>query len=190
MSYKQVVIKTKGYSRLQTEASDGITIVFDLDAKKTIRGDDPKVLIPFHSIDRVISTQIAEDRPDRNPYGCSPQMAAHFVGVNDATIQQGDPFDLTDGVSAIDADGSSVPFDVTPSTIDTCDVGAQTFTYTADGVGSKTRVITVTAIADPTISGISETIEVGTSEEFDPLDGVTAVDGKGDTVTVTVVLLP
>lgn len=190
MSYKQVVTKTKGYSRLQTEASDGITMVFDLDAKKTIRGDDPKVLIPFHAIDRVISTQIAEDRPDRNPYGCIPQLAAHFVGVDNATIPQGDAFDLTDGVSAIGADGSSVPFDVTPSTIDTCDVCAQTFTYTADGVGSKTRVVTVTAIADPTISGITETLKVKKGEEFDPLDGVTATDGKGDTITVTVSLLP
>lgn len=74
MSYKQGVIKTKGYSWLQTEVEDGATMVFDLDARKTIRGDgNPKVLIPFHAIDRVISTKFIEERPDRNPYGCNAQ---------------------------------------------------------------------------------------------------------------------
>ena len=74
MSYKKTIITAKGYSRLQTEADGGATITFDLDARKTIRSDgNPKVLIPFHAIDRVVSTKSAIDQPDRNPYGCVPQ---------------------------------------------------------------------------------------------------------------------
>lgn len=73
MSYKKTVITAKGYSRLQTEADGGATITFDLDARKTIRSEgNPKVLIPFHAIDRVVSTKSAIDQPDRNPYGCTP----------------------------------------------------------------------------------------------------------------------
>lgn len=73
MSYKERVVTTEGYSRLQTEADDGINMVRDLEEKKTIKGDDPKVLIPFHAVDRVISTKTMEDRADKNPYGCSAQ---------------------------------------------------------------------------------------------------------------------
>lgn len=74
MSYKKTVITAKGYSRLQTEADGGATITFDLDARKTIRSEgNPKTLIPFHAIDRVVSTKSAIDQPDRNPYGCNAQ---------------------------------------------------------------------------------------------------------------------
>lgn len=72
MSYKERVVTTQGYSRLQTEADDGINMVRDLEEKKTIKSDDePKVLIPFHAVDRVISTTAMEDRADKNPYGCT-----------------------------------------------------------------------------------------------------------------------
>lgn len=80
MSYKKGVITTKGYSRLQTEATDGATMVFDLDGRKTIRGDgNPKVLIPYRSIDMVISTKSVIDQPDRNPYGCVPKSSCCTV---------------------------------------------------------------------------------------------------------------
>lgn len=113
----------------------------------------------------------------------------HFEGVTPASVNQGIGFDLRDGVTAKKYDGTVVPFNVTPA-FAPCQLGEQTFTYTADGVETATRTITVNAIADPTISGISEPIEVKPSEEFDPLDGVTAVDGNGNTITVTVVLEP
>ena len=113
----------------------------------------------------------------------------YFKGLTNETINQGTTFDLLNGVHAYDANGNEVPFDVTPSAVASCQVGEQVFTYSMDGF-SQDRTITVLAIADPTISGISETIEVGVSEEFDPLDGVTAVDGNGNTVAVTVNLIP
>ena len=70
MSYKERVVTTKGYSRLQTEADDGINMVRDFEEKKTIKGNDPNVLIPFHAVDRVIKTTAMEDRADKNPYNC------------------------------------------------------------------------------------------------------------------------
>lgn len=73
MSYKERVVTTNGYSRLQTEADDGINMVRDLEERKTIEGGDPKVLIPFHAVDRVVKTTAMEDRTDKNPYGCVAQ---------------------------------------------------------------------------------------------------------------------
>lgn len=73
MSYKERVITTKGYSRLATEADDGVNMVRDLEEKKTIKSEtEPKILIPFHAVDRVVKTVAMEDREDRNPYGCEP----------------------------------------------------------------------------------------------------------------------
>lgn len=108
-----------------------------------------------------------------------------IVGADDTSIPQGTDFDLSAGVKAYDAQGNEIPFTVTPDSINVCAVGEQTFTYSADGV-TKTRKITVTQILNPTISGLTElTVEVG--EEFDPLEGVTAVDGNDNPVEVTVV---
>lgn len=70
MSYKERVVTTKGYSRLQTEASDGINMMRNFEEKQTIKGDEPKVLVPFHAVDRVVSTKTMADRDDKNPYGC------------------------------------------------------------------------------------------------------------------------
>lgn len=80
MSYKERVVTSKGYSRLQTEADDGINMVTDLEAKKTIKGEDePKVLIPYHAVDRVVKTTAMEDRADKNPYYCEPNEGGDGV---------------------------------------------------------------------------------------------------------------
>ena len=117
--------------------------------------------------------------------------AGTWSGLTNATINQGTSFDPTDGVTAYDYYGNVVPFSVTPNSIDTCELGTQTLTYEAQGLTDATRTITVVAIANPTINGVpSTTLEVGVGEIFDPLDGVTAVDGNGNTVVVTVSLIP
>ena len=118
-------------------------------------------------------------------------IAGTWSGLTNVTINQGTSFDPTDGVTAYDYNGNIVPFSVTPNTLDTCDVGTHTFTYEAQGLADAARTITVVAIANPTISGVpSTTLEVEVGETFDPLDGVTAVDGNGNTVAVTVSLIP
>lgn len=108
-------------------------------------------------------------------------------GANDVTINQGVGIDLTEGVTAT-VDGNPIEFTVNPTELDACDVGEHTVTYTAtSGVKTTTveRIVTIEQVADPTISGLTElTVEV--NEEFDPLDGVSAVDGNGNEVEVTV----
>ena len=86
MSYKERVVTTKGYSRLQTEADDGINMVIDLEEKKTIKGDDLKVFIPFRSVDRVVSTKTMVDRADKNPYGCTAQGGGSEGKVDSAEV--------------------------------------------------------------------------------------------------------
>lgn len=114
---------------------------------------------------------------------------AYFKGITDASTPQGVGFDLLQGVTAYDEYGQQIPFTVSPSEVEACQLGVQTFTYEAEGV-TKTRNITVTQIANPTISGISEAIEVKIYHQFDPLEGVTAVDGNGNAVAVTVEIAP
>lgn len=106
----------------------------------------------------------------------------YFTGVNDATVTQGTGFNLTSGVKAYDFNGNEIHFSVFPtSEFAPCYVGVQTYIYQASGVPDKERKITVTQIANPTISGLSQ-LTVDVDEEFDPLSGVTARDGNGNTI--------
>lgn len=115
--------------------------------------------------------------------------SGRFIGLTDETIMQGDTFDPLAGVYAVDENGNRIPYEVNPTSINTCNVGNFTFIYsTTEFVADRT--VTVTPINNPTILGISDTIEVGRGEEFDPLDGVTAIDGHGNTITVTVSVKP
>ena len=111
-----------------------------------------------------------------------------FVGTESETITQGTDFDIHDGVHAINNRGEEVPYNVTPDEFDECEVGSFTYTYTANGVPTAVRTITVTAIADPTITGADTTLTVEPGVAFDPLSGVSAVDGNGNSVEVTVEL--
>ena len=116
-------------------------------------------------------------------------VGGSFSGVGDVSINQGNSFNPRSGVHAYDYQGNEIPFTVSPTTFSPCLVGVQTFNYTASGVESVTRTITVNPIANPTISGVPSTpltVEVG--ETFDPLQGVTAVDGNGNAISVTVAL--
>ena len=123
------------------------------------------------------------------PKTLCPDPDAYFVGIVDATVSQGTDFDLYDGVKAyITGTTVEIPFTVTPSEFDPCEVGEQTFAYEAEGALTVTRTITVTAVANPTITGTTETITAQPGVEFDPLDGVTAEDAYGNPLTVTVTL--
>lgn len=116
-------------------------------------------------------------------------VGGSFSGVGDVSINQGNSFDPRSGVHAYDYQGNEIPFTVSPTTFSPCLVGVQTFNYTANGVEPVTRTVTVNPIANPTISGVPSTpltVEVG--ETFDPLSGVSAVDGNGNAVAVTVSL--
>lgn len=146
-------------------------------------------LIPFHATDRVVVKRTIEEVDVDDPTcqnGDEPTPTPgepKIVGADNTSVKQGLGFDLMAGVKAYDGDGNEIPFTVTPDTLDKCDIGPQSFTYSAEGV-TKVRTIEVTAIADPTISGLTP-LEVEVGEEFDPLAGVSAVDGNGKSVEVT-----
>lgn len=162
-------------------------------AYQTFKGEDVEISneyhIPFHAICSVkVKTTTEEvEYDDPTCMGETPTppepIVPYFDGVHNASIHQGTEFSLTDGVKAYDGAGNEIPFTVEPSEIDTCEVGQHHFTYTAEGV-TAARTITVSAIANPTISGI-DTLVVEVNEEFDPLDGVSAVDGNGNEIEVT-----
>lgn len=147
-------------------------------------------LIPFHATDRVVVKRTIEEVDVDDPTcqnGDEPTPTPgepKIVGADNTSVKQGLGFDLMAGVKAYDADGNEIPFTVNPTELNKCDLGPQSFTYSAEGV-TKVRTIEVTAIADPTISGLTP-LEVEVGEEFDPLDGVSAKDGNGKSVEVTV----
>lgn len=129
-------------------------------------------------------------------------------GVSDVTINQGIGIDLADGVHAYDGDGNEIEVVIDPNEIDKCDVGIHSVKYTAMGKGDSrrpvicgknaldigtacddltsieaVRTVTIEQIDPPTISGI-EDMEVADGTVFDPMDGVSAVDGNGNSVDV------
>lgn len=112
-----------------------------------------------------------------NPHG-------HFTGMNPSVIDQGTAFDPAAGVKAYDKDGNEVEFTVTPTEINTCEIGNHILHYVAGDLKHE-RVLVVQAIPHPTIYGTTPlTVEV--NQEFDPLEGVHAIDGNGNPVEVTV----
>ena len=119
------------------------------------------------------------------PTGCG---VPYFYGTEDVSIVQGSDFNPRMNVLAFDEDGNSIPYTVSPSSIDCCDVGVHTLTYTAGDI-SEVRDVTVLQAPSPTFSGLS-TIRVEPNEEFNPLDGVVATDANGNTLTATVEASP
>ena len=59
---------------------------------------------------------------------------------------------------------------------------------TEESAVDSTCVKGCNAMDAPTIEGDMSTLEVGTGEEFDPLEGITAVDDNGNEVSVTVTI--
>lgn len=189
ISYSVDLDMHKG-ENITVDGNDGFGAVLGLERGYMIKknGEEETTYIPFHAIEKGVSTKTeetieVEDDFCKNDTPPAPGQP-HIDGANNTSIRQGTDFDLLEGVMAYDGDGNEIPFSVTPDEVDKCSVGVQKFTYSAEGV-NKERDITVTQIPNPTISGLTDlTVNVG--EEFDELDGVSAVDGNGNPVPVTV----
>ena len=146
----------------------------------------------FHAIDHVVVKTTVEDDEidDKTCHEVNPSEpgAPIIKGAYSKHITQGEDIDLKEGVEAIDAEGHSIEFTVSPESIETCEVGEHQVTYTATADGhttTVTRTIFVAQASNPVIHGLTElTVEVG--EEFDPLFNVSAVDANGNDVGVTV----
>lgn len=182
-------VETKASCLEDTATGDAGAVAF-----QTLRAEDVEMSnnyqIPFHAICAVKVTATTseiefDDDTCMNETPTPPEpVEPHINGVHNATIHQGTEFSLTDGVKAYDGNGNEIAFTVTPDEFDTCEVGVHHFTYIAEGI-TATRTITVRQINSPTISGI-ETLVVEVDEEFDPLEGVTAIDGNGNEIPVIV----
>lgn len=109
--------------------------------------------------------------------------SGYFTGADNITIKQGEIINLFDDVKAYDSEGNRIDFTVIPSEINECTVGETLVAYVADGA-SAVRKITIEAVDAPTISGVSSDLVVEPGEEFDPLSGVTAIDGNGNPIEV------
>lgn len=138
----------------------------------------------------------------------APCKQLRLEGVSDVTINQGIGIDLADGVHAYDGNGNEIEVVIDPNEINKCDVGVHSVKYTAVGKGDSrrpvicgrnsmgisedcedltlieaVRTVTIEQIDPPTISGASDT-EVASGTNFNPMDGVSAVDGNGNSVDV------
>lgn len=155
----------------------------------TIRSND--YLIPFGAIFyQVVKTNLVEDYID--DLTCDrddPPPPPRIVGAYNITINEGIGIDLREGVSAVDGFGNLLEYQVEPTEIEECDVGVHNVIYTTtDSYGQTTtlvRKVTIRQIDNPTINGLTD-IVVEPNEEFNPLDGVTAVDGNGNPVEVEI----
>ena len=142
-------------------------------------------------------------KPFLSDKGCG---VPRFVGIEDVTINQGIGIDLTEGVYAYDGNGNEIEYTVTPDSIDMCDVGEHTVIYRAMAEGKKfapwfcskqrglagdllcnrvalrkDRTVTIEQIDPPRIEGL-DTVKISPNVEFDPTEGVTAIDGNGNVI--------
>ncbi|WP_163654586.1 glycosyl hydrolase family 18 protein [Listeria sp. PSOL-1] len=108
-------------------------------------------------------------------------------GVQDKTIYINDGFDPLAGVTATDKEDGDLTSKIkVDGSVNTKEAGVYTLVYTvsdSEGATAKaTRKITVAKVGTPVISGTKDvTINVG--DDFNPLTGVTAKDGKGQDIT-------
>lgn len=114
--------------------------------------------------------------------------APYFTGIRNINVLQGNIINLTAGVKAW-LGATEITYTYTPTSIDMCDVGVHTVTYTATGNGKTTveqRTVTIRQADPPTISG-NTPLAVYVNEDFDPLEGLTAKDANGNDVPVELV---
>ncbi|MEC3336534.1 DUF5011 domain-containing protein [Bacillus cereus] len=113
------------------------------------------------------------------------------IHAEDKIIQVGDKFDPLEGVSATDTKGNPIKVVVELNTVNSDEPGKYEVKYSAtDRYGNRAeKSITVTVKAPtekPTIHAEDKIIQVG--DKFDPLEGVSATDAKGNPIKVVVEL--
>lgn len=183
--YYRTTTKTKCLEDVAIDKAGG-QAALTFKAEDKIKSND--YIIPFHAIcfQKVKFTH-GEEQIDDETCVIDEPGKPRIIGADDVEINQGIGIDLREGVIAVDSEGNPIDFTVEPSEIDKCDVGVHTVIYTAtDREGNTTTVIRnigICQVANPTISGATD-IVVAPNEEFNPLDGVTAVDGNGNEVEV------
>lgn len=107
-------------------------------------------------------------------------------------LKEAAAFDPLEGVTATDAvDGDlTEALIVNPSGITLTLPGEYTFVYVVTNRFGKTaqETVTVSVIGPPALFGVPETVTVTQGSAFDPLEGVTAADGKGRDLTEAILV--
>lgn len=136
---------------------------------------------------KITVTATSEEVKPEKPEVTMPPV---ITGVKDQTmVQQLAAFDPKKGITATDSSGKKLLLTVIGG-VDTKRPGDYYLAYQAtDGLGVTTTVnqkVTVTEQAAPTITGTSDLWITQTMSEFDPLEGVRAIDAKGKVLDVKV----
>lgn len=178
--------------------NDTVETLDNENIREIMQDNEGSIYIPYHAsilmqkkterAEEEVTDDFCKDIPAPEDNDCiSEDDEPQIFGVEDKTIHQGVGIDLKHGVRA-EYRSSTIEYTVSPETIDKCDVGEHEVTYSASADGKETTVtrkITISAINDPTITGL-EDLHIHVGEEFDPLENVHAVDGNGNHVDVTV----
>ncbi len=109
-------------------------------------------------------------------------------GVEDKTIEMGSTFRYFDGITAVDADGIDITDEIEYSgSVNPNQVGTYDITYSvtdskgATGTASCTITVVKTDTSAPMLTGVGDRTEAKSNavivgENFDPMDGVSAID--------------
>ena len=138
-------------------------------------------LTTYQTMDRTVVDQVTLTRTEDD--GAGPELS----GIDDASTPQGQGFDPLEGVTAVDAvDGDVTDAIEVDGEVDTRVPDEYALVYRAsDLAGNETevrRTVTVTAV-EPTFLGVPDARTVVEGEEFDELEGVSAIDANGDEIT-------
>ncbi|MGO1627666.1 GH92 family glycosyl hydrolase [Microbacterium sp.] len=142
---------------------------------------DEVTLTTYKTMDRTVVDEVTLTRTVDDETG--PVLS----GVDATQTPQGQPFDVLTGVSAVDeVDGDVTDAIEVTGEVDTRVPGEYAITYSAvDESGNETRAeraVTVTAV-EPTFMGVPDARTVVEGEQFDELEGVSAIDANGDDIT-------
>lgn len=137
----------------------------------------------YYDKDTMLSSQTILGEHNENPENKKPVLS----GIKDQTITLGTKFDPMKSVSASDPEDGDLTNKINVSgTVNTAKEGTYKLKYSVtDSKGATTeaeRTITVVKESDPEIKGISDKT-IFEKDSFDPLEGVSAVDGNGVDIT-------
>ncbi|MGO2746996.1 GH92 family glycosyl hydrolase [Microbacterium sp.] len=139
-------------------------------------------LTTYQTMDRTVIDEVTLTRT------VDDEKGPEFAGLDaESEVAQGQPFEPLAGVTATDEiDGDVTAAIEVSGDVDVRTPGAYTLTYrVTDAAGNATefeRMVTVTAV-EPTFSGVPPTREVVSGEEFDELEGISAMDANGEDIT-------
>ncbi|EMK2598706.1 DUF5011 domain-containing protein, partial [Bacillus cereus] len=168
--------------------SEGLILQVDVEANTVDINTPGSYIVVYSATDRhgnkakeVITVTVKVKDPTEKP----------TIYAENKTINVGDEFDPKKDVYAIDSEGHVLDINIEANTVDVNVPGNYIVVYSAvDKYGNRAEkpiiVIVKTPTEKPTIHAEDKIIQVG--DKFDPLEGVSATDAKGNPIKVVVEL--